>query len=173
MTVASGFPMPQRIVIDEATATEKYSKFTVSPFMSGFGHTLGNALRRVLLSSMEGAAISAIRIDGAFHEFSSLPNVVEDVTEIVLNLKNVRVKLHSEQSKTLEIVKNKAGTITAADIVTDGTVEVLNPEQIICTLDKKTSFRAEIEISKGRGYTPAEKNKKADHPLGTIPVDSL
>ncbi|MFA6715408.1 MAG: DNA-directed RNA polymerase subunit alpha [Victivallaceae bacterium] len=174
MTVASEFPMPQRIVIDEATATEKYAKFTVSPFMSGFGHTLGNALRRVLLSSMEGAAISAVRIDGAFHEFSSLPNVIEDVTEIVLNLKNVRVKLHSEQSKTLEIVKNKAGAVTAADIVTDGTVEVLNPEQVICTLDKDVPFRAEIDIIRGRGYLPVTKTQSAGpRPIGSIAVDCL
>jgi DNA-directed RNA polymerase subunit alpha len=174
MTVASGFPMPQRIVIDEATATEKYAKFTVSPFMSGFGHTLGNALRRVLLSSMEGAAISAVRIDGAFHEFSALPNVIEDVTEIVLNLKSVRLKLHSEQSKTLEIVSNKAGEVTAADIVTDGTVEVLNPEQVICTLDKDVPFRAEIDIIRGRGYLPVGKNPEAaSQPIGSIAIDCL
>ncbi len=174
MTVVSGFPMPQRIVIDDATMTETYAKFTVSPFMSGFGHTLGNALRRVLLSSMEGAAISAVRIDGTFHEFSSLPNVVEDLTEIVLNLKNVRLKLHSEQSKTLEIVKNKAGAVTAADIVTDGTVEVLNPEQIICTLDKDVPFRAEIDIVCGRGYLPVGKNPDASsQPIGSIAIDCL
>lgn len=174
MTVVSGFPMPQRIVIDDATMTETYAKFTVSPFMSGFGHTLGNALRRVLLSSMEGAAISAVRIDGTFHEFSSLPNVVEDLTEIVLNLKNVRLKLHSEQSKTLEIVKNKAGAVTAADIVTDGTVEVLNPEQIICTLDKDVPFRAEIDIARGRGYLPVGKNPDASsQPIGSIAIDCL
>jgi DNA-directed RNA polymerase subunit alpha len=166
--------MPQRIVIDEATATKNYAKFTIAPFMSGFGHTLGNALRRVLLSSMEGAAISAVRIDGAFHEFSSLPNVVEDVTEIVLNLKNVRLKLHSEQSKTLEIVKNKAGEVTAADIVTDGTVEILNPEQVICTLDKDVPFHAEIDIIKGRGYLPVSKNPNASsQPIGSIAIDCL
>ena len=174
MTVASGFPMPQRIVTDEATATKNYARFTISPFMSGFGHTLGNALRRVLLSSMEGAAISAVRIDGAFHEFSSLPNVIEDVTEIVLNLKNVRLKLHSEQSKTLEIVKNKAGAVTAADIVTDGTVEVLNPEQVICTLDKDVPFRAEIDIIRGRGYLPVGKNPNAaSQPIGSIAIDCM
>ena len=134
MAAASVFPMPQTLVMDESTATNKYAKFTAQPFQSGFGHTIGNSLRRVLLSSLEGAAISAVRI---------------------------------------EIKKNKAGEVTAADIVCDGTVEVLNPEQVICTLDKDVPFRAEIEVSKGRGWVPAEKNKRPDHPQGTIVIDSL
>ncbi len=159
--------------MDETTATDKYAKFIAAPFQSGFGHTVGNALRRVLLSSLEGAAISAVRIDGTTHEFSSLPNVLEDVTEIILNLKKVKLNLHSDQPKTLEIRKRKAGPVTAADIIGDGTVEVLNPDQIICTLDKDVPFRAEIEIAKGRGWCPAEKNKRPDHPLGTILVDCL
>lgn len=173
MAAVSNFPMPQSLVVDEATATDKYVKFTAAPFQSGFGHTVGNALRRVLLSSLEGSAISAVRIDGTTHEFSSLPNVLEDVTEIILNLKKVKLNLHTDQFKTLEIRKRKAGPVTAADIITDGTVEVLNPEQVICTLDKDVPFRSEIEISKGRGWCPAEKNKRPDHPLGTILVDCL
>ena len=173
MAAASNFPMPQTLVMDETTATDKYAKFIAAPFQSGFGHTVGNALRRVLLSSLEGAAISAVRIDGTTHEFSSLPNVLEDVTEIILNLKKVKLNLHSDQPKTLEIRKRKAGPVTAADIIGDGTVEVLNPDQIICTLDKDVPFRAEIEIAKGRGWCPAEKNKRPDHPLGTILVDCL
>ncbi|OGV52070.1 MAG: DNA-directed RNA polymerase subunit alpha [Lentisphaerae bacterium GWF2_52_8] len=173
MTAASGFPMPQSIEIEQSTATDTYARFTAAPFQSGFGHTLGNSLRRVLLSSLEGAAISAVRINGASHEFTSLPHVLEDVTEIILNLKRIHLVAHGDVPKTLEIKKNKAGVVSAADIITDGTIEILNPEQVICTLDKDTAFRAELEITKGRGYCPAEKNKRPDHPLGTIPVDCL
>lgn len=173
MTASNAFPMPQALEKDQSTATDRYAKFTASPFQCGFGHTLGNSLRRVLLSSLEGAAISAVRIKNVSHEFASIPNVVEDVTEIVLNLKRVRVLMHGEPPKTLEIKKDKAGPITAGDISTDGTVEVLNPEQIICTLDKDVPFHAEVEIIKGRGYYPAEKVKNQNHPLGTIPIDCL
>lgn len=173
MAAASNFPMPQSVVMDETTATDKYAKFVAAPFQSGFGHTVGNALRRVLLSSLEGSAISAVRIDGTTHEFAAIPHVVEDVTEIILNLKKVKLNLNADQPRTLEIRKKKAGPVLAGDIITDGTVEILNPEQIICTLDKDTPFRAEIEISKGRGWSPAEKNKRPDQPLGTIMVDSL
>lgn len=172
MTAASGFPMPHSILMDEETATNRYTKFTAAPFQSGFGHTLGNSLRRVLLSSLEGAAICAVRIDGASHEFASLPNVVEDVTEIVLNLKQVRIALYSDQTKTFEIKKDKAGPVTAADISTDGTAEVLNPEQVICTLDKDVPFRAEIDVITGKGYLPAEK-QTAPRAAGTIPIDCL
>ena len=172
MTLAASFPMPQALVKDESTATTRYAKFTAAPFQSGFGHTLGNSLRRVLLSSMEGSAISALRIDGASHEFASLPNVVEDITDIVLNLKNVRLCLHGDVQKTLEIRKDKAGEVTAGDIITDGTVEVLNPEQVICTLDKNMPFRAEIDVVKGKGYLPVEKAAAA-RSIGTIPIDCL
>lgn len=173
MAFVSGFPVPKSIELDESTATDVYGKFTVEPLQSGFGNTIGNSLRRVLLSSLEGSAISAVRIDGVSHEFATIPHVVEDVTEIILNLKQVRLLCHADSPKMLEISKNTSGEVKAGDIVTDGTVEILNPDLVICTLDKKTTFRAELEISKGRGYIPAEKNKKADHPLGTIPVDSL
>lgn len=172
MAAISAFPMPHSVETDGAT-TDTYGKFTAAPFQSGFGHTIGNSLRRVLLSSLEGAAISAVRIDGAAHEFASLPNVIEDVTEIILNLKKVRLIVDGDMPKTLEISKGKAGPVTAADIATGGTVEVLNPDQLICTLDKDTDFRAELELSVGRGYVPAEANKRPDHPLGTIPVDCL
>ncbi len=172
MTAAIGFPMPKSIVVDDSSATENYAKFIAAPFQSGFGHTLGNSLRRVLLSSLEGTAICSVRIDGAKHEFDTLDNVVEDITEIVLNLKRVRLNLHAEGPKMLEIRRDKAGKVTAADIVCDSTVEVLNPEQEICTLDKSQPFRAEIEVMRGKGYLPAEKNTAA-RPIGTIPVDCL
>jgi DNA-directed RNA polymerase subunit alpha len=152
--------------------TDTYAKFLAQPFQRGYGHTLGNSLRRVLLSSLEGAAICSVRIDGVKHEFDSLENVVEDVTEIVLNLKNVRLNLHAEGPKLLEIRKDKAGPVTAANIICDSTVEVLNPDQLICTLDKAFPFRAEIEVITGKGYLPAEKNAES-RTIGTIPVDCL
>ncbi|MCF6177145.1 MAG: DNA-directed RNA polymerase subunit alpha [Victivallaceae bacterium] len=173
MAAVSAFPMPQAIVMDEASATNCYAKFTAAPFLSGFGHTIGNSLRRVLLSSLEGAAICATRIDGVEQEFSSLPGILEDVTEIILNLKNIQLNLYDTTSTTLEIRKDKAGPVTAGDIVTDGTVEILNPDFVICTLDKATPFRAEIDIISGRGYTPAEKHGHDSQAIGTIPVDSL
>ena len=167
----SGFPMPTEL--EEQTVTDTYGKFTAQPFQRGFGHSIGNTLRRILLSSLEGAAISAVRIEGVSHEFTSLPDVVEDITEIILNLKKVKLKLHTDPPKTLEIKKNVAGPVTAGDIITDGTVDILNPDQVICTLDKDIPFRAEVEISKGRGWCPAEKNKLPTHPYGTILVDCL
>ena len=172
MNSSIGFPMPKSIVVDEATETPTYAKFTAQPFQRGFGHTLGNALRRVLLSSLDGTAICSVRIDDAKHEFDSLENVVEDVTEIVLNLKCVKLNLYSAGPKTLEITKDKAGPVTAGDIVCDSTVEVLNPEQIICTLDKDKKFHAVIEVITGRGYLPAEESN-APRTIGTIPVDCI
>lgn len=174
MAAVPAFPMPQSLVMEESTSTPTYAKFIAAPFQSGFGQTIGNALRRVLLSSLEGAAISAVRIEGISHEFTTIPNVVEDITEIILNLKGVKFNLHeTEQAKSFEIKKNVAGPVTAGDIITDGTVEVLNPDHVICNLDKDIPFRAEIEVAKGRGWRPAEKNKNPNHPVGTIPVDCL
>lgn len=165
--------MPQSLVVEEGTASDKYAKFIAAPFQSGFGHTLGNSMRRVLLSSLEGAAVSSVRIDGVSHEFASVDGVVEDVTEIILNLKQIRLKLHSDVPKSLEIRRDKAGQVTGADIITDGTVEVLNPGQLICTLDKDMPFRAEITVAKGKGYVSSEANKQANQPIGVIPIDCL
>ena len=172
MNSAIGFPMPKSIVIDDATKTDTYAKFTAQPFQAGFGHTLGNSLRRVLLSSLEGAAIASVRIDGAKHEFDTLDNVLEDITEIVLNLKCVKLSMQGAGPRTLEIRKDKAGAVTAGDIVCDSSVTVLNPEQVICTLDQDKPFRAEIEVISGKGYLPAE-NSPVSRPIGTIPVDCL
>lgn len=172
MTAAIGFPMPKALVVEESTATPTYAKFIAAPFQSGFGHTLGNSLRRVLLSSLEGAAITAVRIDGVKHEFDTLDYVLEDITEIVLNLKCVRLNLHGDGPKTLELRKDKIGPVTAGDIVCDTTVEILNPDQLICTLDKPKLFRAEIDVVRGKGYLPAEKYE-GERPIGTIPVDCL
>ncbi len=172
MGFSNDFPIPQSIEIDESTATGTYTKFTAAPFQSGFGHTIGNSIRRVLLSSLKGVAISAIRIDGVTHEFATMPKVVEDVAEIVLNLKKVLFITHSGAPKTLEIKKKTAGPVTAADIITDGTVEIINPEQLICTLDKDTNFRVEMDLAEGRGFRPSDKNKFSTQPVGTIPIDS-
>jgi DNA-directed RNA polymerase subunit alpha len=167
------FAMPSAVQVDETTANEKYTKFIAEPWEKGFGRTIGNALRRVLLSSMEGVAVSSVRIDGVPHEFTTIPDVVEDVAEIILNLKQLRLKCDGDVPRTLELVADKAGVVTAAAIREDGVAQVLNPELQICTLDVDRKLRMEIEISRGRGYRPAEENKREDHPIGVIPVDSL
>ena len=143
------------------------------PFEAGYGHTIGNSLRRVLLSSIEGAAISSIKIDGVNHEFQSIDNVVEDVTDIVLNLKKILIVSQKREPLSLLIKVNKAGKVTAADIQADANITIINPEQLICTLDSKRSFEAEIEIKTGRGYCPGEQNKKEEQAIGVIPIDSL
>lgn len=173
MSAIDGFAMPESLVLEEATATPTYSKFIAEPWEKGFGNTLGNALRRVLLSSLEGVAVSSVRIDGVAHEFSTIPDVLEDVTEIILNLKKLRVSCEGDLPRTLELVANKAGTITAAAIQEDGVTTVLNPELTICTLDRDRPIRMELEICKGRGYRLGEQNKRADQPIGVIPIDSL
>ncbi len=167
------FELPKRLVKDEATATDTYAKFIAEPFETGFGHTIGNALRRVLLSSIEGAAISSIKIEGVDHEFQSVDGIVEDVTEIVLNLKKIKIKSASRDKKRLMIDVEKEGEVTAADIQPDADIQIVNPEQVICTLDTKKHFVAEVEISVGRGWRPAEENKYEDQPIGVIAVDSL
>ena len=167
------FELPKRLVKDEATATETYAKFVAEPFETGFGYTIGNALRRVLLGSIEGAAISSIKIEGVDHEFQSVEGIVEDVTDIVLNLKKIKIKSATREPTRLMIDVEKEGPVTAADIQLDSDITIVNPEQVICTLDFKRRFVAEVEICEGRGWRPAEENKYADQPIGVIPVDSL
>jgi DNA-directed RNA polymerase subunit alpha len=167
------FELPKRLVREESSATATYAKFIAEPFEAGYGHTVGNSLRRVLLSSLEGAAISSIKIEGAPHEFTAIPGVVEDVTDIVLNLKKVLLKSHSRDPHVVYISANKEGAVTAGDIKADQVVEVLNPSQHICTLDKKMKFEGELEVKVGRGYCSAEANKKTDQPIGVIAIDSL
>jgi DNA-directed RNA polymerase subunit alpha len=175
MSGLEGFAMPAAIKVDESTATATYARFTAEPWESGFGHTIGNALRRVLLSSLEGCAVSSVRIDGVAHEFSSIEDVVEDVAEIVLNLKKLRLQCDSEAElpRTVELYADKAGPVTAACVQEDGVVRVLNPDLVICTLDKDRPLRMEMEIDRGRGFRPAEENKREDHPIGVIPVDCI
>lgn len=168
-----GFELPNALVVDEATATPRYARFTAEPWENGFGHTMGNALRRVLLSSMEGVAVSSIRIDGVSHEFSSIPDVLEDVMLIILNIKRLKFSCDGSLPRTLELYADEAGEVTAANIREDGVTTVLNPEQVICTLDKNRPLRMELELERGRGYRAAEENKREDQPIGTIPVDCL
>jgi len=167
------FEMPQSLVKEESTSTPTYAKFIAEPFEAGYGHTIGNSLRRTLLSSLEGAAITSIRIEGVPHEFSSLPGVVEDVVEIILNLKKVKFKAHDHEVRNLTLSVNKEGAVTAGDIASSAQCEVLNPEQHICTLDKKMKFEAELEIKVGRGFATGDENKYADMPIGVIAIDSI
>ena len=167
------FELPSKLTKVEDGATPTYAKFIAEPFEAGYGHTVGNSLRRVLLSSIEGAAISSIKIDGVNHEFQSIDGVVEDVTEIVLNLKKVLIVSHKRETISLTVKATKAGAVTAGDIQADANIQVVNPDQVICTLDSKRTFEAEIEIKTGRGYCPGEQNKKEEQPIGVIPIDSL
>ena len=167
------FELPSKLTKVEDGATPTYAKFIAEPFEAGYGHTVGNSLRRVLLSSIEGAAISSIKIDGVNHEFQSIDGVVEDVTEIVLNLKKVLIVSHKRETISLALKATKAGAVTAADIQADANIQIVNPDQVICTLDSKRTFEAEIEIKTGRGYCPGEQNKKEEQPIGVIPIDSL
>ena len=167
------FEMPKTLVKDEKTATETYAKFVAEPFEAGYGHTIGNSLRRTLLSSLEGAAITSVRIEGAPHEFTSIPGVVEDVVEIILNLKKVKFKAHDHEPRNLTLSVNKQGAVTAGDIQSTNQVEVLNPDQHICTLDKKQKFEAEFTVRVGRGFATGDENKTADKPIGVIAIDSI
>lgn len=165
--------MPKRLVKEEATATATYARFLAEPFETGYGHTIGNSLRRVLLSSLEGAAISSVKIDGAMHEFTTVEGVVEDVTEIVLNLKKALFKCHTREPQTLLLSVNKEGEVTAGDVQLNQNVECVNPKQHICTLDKKKKFEMELEVKVGRGFCPGDENKKPDQPIGVIAIDSM
>jgi DNA-directed RNA polymerase subunit alpha len=167
------FEMPSRLIKEEATVTPTYTKFIAEPFEAGYGPTIGNSLRRVLLSSLEGASISSVKIEGALHEFATLPGVVEDVTEIILNLKKVLFKLPNRDTRTFFLHASKEGAVTAGDIKLDAGVEVLNPDHVICTLDKKQRFEAELEVKVGRGFCTADFNKKSEQTIGVIPIDSL
>ncbi|KKB34893.1 DNA-directed RNA polymerase subunit alpha [Bacillus thermotolerans] len=156
-------------ISDEAN----YGKFVVEPLERGYGTTLGNSLRRILLSSLPGAAVTSIQIDGVLHEFSTVEGVVEDVTSIILNIKKLALKIYSDEEKTMEIDVQGSGAVTAADITHDSDVEILNPDLHIATLGENAHFRMRLTAQRGRGYNPADQNKKEDHPIGVIPVDSI
>jgi len=164
---------PEPIEVEKDSHTESYGKFVCQPLEKGFGTTIGNSFRRILLSSIQGAAITSVRIEGALHEFTAIPGVLEDVTEIILNLKEVRLKLNTAEEQTVRINNKDKGPVTAADIISDGSVEVMNPEQHICTITGKGKFEVELEVKWGKGYRPAEMNKTDDQPIGVIPIDSI
>ncbi len=167
------FEMPKSLSKDEATRSDTYAKFIAEPFEAGYGHTVGNSLRRVLLSSLEGAAITSVKINGAAHEFQTLPNIVEDVTDIVLNLKKVKFKAHDHEIRNLTLSVNREGPVTAADIQESAQVEVVNKDQHICTVDKKHRFEAELEVKVGRGFASGDENKHPEQPIGMIALDSI
>lgn len=166
------FQMPKRLDCEEGQYTELYGKFVAEPFERGYGVTLGNSLRRILLNSIEGSAVTSIKIDGVRHEYSTLPGVMESVTEIVLNVKNLILRLHSKIPKTIYIKVDKKGEIKAGDIICDETIEILNPDLHIATLSRDTHFSMELEVARGRGYVPAESNKK-EGGVDLIAVDSI
>ena len=162
-----------KIEIVEISEDSRYGKFVCEPLERGYGTTFGNSLRRILLSSLQGAAITAISIDGVLHEFSTIPGVRDDVTNIILNLKSLCLKMYSDEPKTIRLDVDGAKEVTAADITVDSDVEILNPELHIATLNEDGSLHMEMTVERGRGYVPAEKNKKPDHVIGVIPIDSI
>ncbi len=166
---------PRRLEIEEDEKTrEAYARFTCEPLERGFGQTLGNSLRRVLLSSLQGAAITSVRIGSVLHEFSSIPGVLEDVSDIILNLKEVRLRLHAEGPKVIHISRKEAGIVTAGDLISDdATVEIMSPDQKIATLTGEGELDIECTVSSGKGYVLAERNKSEEMPIGTIPMDSV
>jgi DNA-directed RNA polymerase subunit alpha len=164
---------PTKLEIVSGRAKNKVATLVAEPLERGFGMTLGNALRRVLLSSLQGAAITTVHIDGVLHEFSSIPGVREDVTNIVLNIKEIALRVHSEGVKRMVVKKEGPGQVKASDIEASSDVEILNPEHVICTLDQGASIRMEFTAAMGKGYVPAERNRPDDAPIGLIPVDSL
>ena len=164
---------PRAIQIEAETLTDFYGKFTCEPLERGYGITLGNSLRRILLSSLQGAAITAVRVDGALHEFTSVSDVVEDVTDIILNLKEVVLKAASVKTYTVRLDKEGPGAIYARDISLADGLAVLNPDHLVATLDKKGPLQMELTVNVGRGYVPADKNKTPTMPIGTVPIDAL
>ena len=164
---------PKRLEVEKETLTPVYGKFAAEPFERGFGITIGNSLRRILLSSLQGAAIASVKIDGVLHEFSTIPGAKEDVTEIILNLKEVRLKLHTEGPKTIRVKAEGPKVLKAGDIITGDAVEVLNPDHYLATLSRDGKLSMEMVVKMGRGYVSAERNKEENQPIGTIPLDAI
>ncbi len=167
------FQRPKRLECDTDTLTDRFGRFHAQPFERGFGTTVGNALRRVLLSSIEGAAVTAVKIDGVLHEFSPIPGVVEDATDIILNLKQIPIRVHVDQTKTLYLKSEKAGEVKAGDIETDADVEILEPDVHVATVSEGGSLNMEMRVNRGRGYVSADKNFADDLGIGWIPIDSV
>jgi DNA-directed RNA polymerase subunit alpha len=164
---------PKKLQVEAESLTNTYGKFFAEPFERGFGTTLGNSLRRVLLSSLQGGAIVSVRIKGVLHEFSSIPGVKEDVTDIILNLKGVRLKMHGFESRSIRIVHKGEGFVRAGDIITDPNVEILNPDHHIASCSKDANLEMEMIVKMGKGYVPADRNRDEKAPVGTIPIDAI
>lgn len=168
-----GLELPARIEWDLDTLTDRYGKFIAEPFERGYGTTVGNSLRRVLLSSLEGSAVVDVKTEGVLHEFSTIPGVIEDVTDIILNIKRLVVRLHSAGPRKIRIEASKKGTVTGADIITDDQVEIVNKDHVIATLSEKANFNVEMTVRRGRGYVTAEENAPIENIVGLMPVDSI
>lgn len=167
------FQLPTKLELEKETASSTYGKFFAEPFERGFGTTMGNAIRRVLLSSLPGAAVTSVKIEGVYHEFSTIPGVTEDVTILILNIKGLRIRLYSEKAKAIRLKKKGPGEVKGGDFSVDSEVTILNPDLHIATLDKDAVFDMELIVKPGRGYVPAERNKEEGLPIGVIPVDSV
>lgn len=167
------FQIPIKTEVDKESLTATYGRFTAEPFERGFGTTVGNSLRRVLLSSLTGAAVTSVRIEGVLHEFSTIPGVTEDVTDIILNIKKIRFKLHADKTKTIHLRKKGPGVAKAGDIEHDADLELLTPDLHLATLDKGATVGMEMVVKRGRGYVPAERNKDEEMAIGVIPVDAI
>jgi DNA-directed RNA polymerase subunit alpha len=168
-----GLELPSSVQVDQHTLSPTYGKFVAEPFERGFGTTIGNGLRRVLLSSLEGSAVTQIKIRGAQHEFTTLPGILEDLTDIVLNVKSLVVKNHSESTRVITVQRSMAGVITGADLETDADVEIINREHVLATLTTDVDFMMEMVVENGRGYVPATEHSARDHEIGIIPVDAV
>ena len=168
-----GFQRPKRLEFDAETLTSRFGRFSAQPFERGFGTTIGNALRRVLLSAIEGAAVTSVKIDNVLHEFSPIPGVVEDATDIILNLKQIPIKMHGDETKTLYLRADKPGAVKAADLEVDAAVEILDPDLHVATVADGGSLHMELRVKQGRGYVSAEKNFDEDLGIGWIPIDSV
>jgi DNA-directed RNA polymerase subunit alpha len=171
--MTSGLVLPQRLETDTASLSDRYGKFTAEPFERGYGHTIGHSLRRILLASLEGAAVTAVRIKGAVHEFSSIKGIREDAISIIMNLKQLRLKLYSPGPETLRLKVKREGAVLAKEIEANNNVEILTPNLVLANLDAGGELDMEIEVSRGRGYVPAERHRREGQPIHTIPVDAL
>lgn len=169
----TGLKRPRKVEFNEAEVTDTYGKYVVEPFEQGFGITVGNALRRVLLSSIEGSAITSVKIDGVLHEYSTIPNVVEDTTEILMNLKDLIIRLESDRPKTISLEVEGEGEVTGRDIIADPDVKIINLDRKIATLAEDGRLKMEMEVRRGRGYVPVERLRDEEQPIGTIPLDAI
>ncbi len=168
-----GLELPSRVICDRTTLTSTYGEFHVEPFERGFGHTVGNSLRRILLSSLEGSAVTRIKIQGVQHEFSTIPGMVEDITDLVLNIKGLVVKNHSEQPKSIRVERQKRGVVQASEIIHDDSIEINNGDHILCTLTDDVLFHVDMTVENGRGYRPAAEGHNEELEVGAIPIDAI